>query len=246
MGGGWGESCVVTCEEVCLVGSGLASFLFFLLLLLLLLLQSLACPPMPKNTSTFSSWQAGGYVLVVVFAFVLGFGATMAELALQVLGGQVDSLTRGRIPKMRLVVTVAVGVGGGIALGCVRVLYDIEIMWMLLPLYTVAAVLMLASDDEYVGISFDSGGATTGAVTSPLILALAVALGSARGVVGFGMLALASVGPILTVLLLGLVTGCCDRRRARRRATAALEGVRYGALREDANTRGVGGGGRGR
>ena len=100
-------------------------------------------------------------------------------------------------------------------------MFDLALTWLLVPGYLLALAMTLLSSEEYVNLAWDSAGVTTGPVTVPLVLALGLGLGRTVGVAeGFGVLAMASVGPIVSVLAVGLwVT--LRRRRARR--LAALE-----------------------
>jgi hypothetical protein len=142
-----------------------------------------------------------GLALAFVFAAFLGFGATLAEPALSALGTTVQNLTDGALQKKTLVNSVAVGVGLGTAAGVAKVVFDLPLVWLLLPAYALALLLTLLSSEEYVNLAWDSAGVTTGPVTVPLVLAMGLGLGSAVDAVeGFGILAMASVGPIVTVL----------------------------------------------
>ncbi len=146
-----------------------------------------------------------GVAVVVLFAWVLGFGATMAEPALNALGMTVEELTNGAFPKKLLMWAVAVGVGMGIALGVCKLIFGFELAWVLVGGYLGVLILTLLSTEEYVNVAWDSAGVTTGPVTVPLVLAMGLGLGEAvRAQDGFGVLALASLGPIAAVLITGL------------------------------------------
>lgn len=149
---------------------------------------------------------SGGYLIVILFAFIMGFGATLAEPALNALGMKVEELSVGTFKKMTLIYAVAIGVGLGIALGAVKIIWNIQIFWMLIPSYLILLVLTAISDEQYVNIGWDSAGVTTGPVTVPLVLAMGLGLGArVEGVVeGFGILSMASACPILAVLLMGI------------------------------------------
>ena len=149
---------------------------------------------------------SGGYLIVILFAFIMGFGATLAEPALNALGMKVEELSVGTFKKMTLIYAVAIGVGLGIALGAVKIIWNIQILWMLVPSYIILLVLTAISDEQYVNIGWDSAGVTTGPVTVPLVLAMGLGLGArVEGVVeGFGILSMASACPILAVLLMGI------------------------------------------
>jgi len=146
-----------------------------------------------------------GLALALLFAACLGFGATMAEPALSALGTTVQNLTDGALRKRTLIYSVAAGVGLGTLLGVVKVVFQVPLAWLLLPAYGAALLLTLFASEEYVNLAWDSAGVTTGPVTVPLVLAMGLGLGRAVDAQeGFGILAMASVGPIITVLAVSL------------------------------------------
>ncbi|MEN8107072.1 MAG: DUF1538 domain-containing protein [Pseudomonadota bacterium] len=146
-----------------------------------------------------------GLILALAFAWFLGFGATLAEPALNTLGFTVQNLTQGVFKKSTLMYAVSTGVAFGIALGLAKIIFDLPLAWLLLPAYLLAAVLTFLSSEEFVNIAWDSAGVTTGPITVPLVLAMGLGVGDAVQVVeGFGMLSMASIGPILSVLATGL------------------------------------------
>jgi hypothetical protein len=135
----------------------------------------------------------------------MGYGATLAEPALNALGITVEEVTAGAFKKSFLMQAVAVGVGAGIALGVTKIVLAIPLAWILLPPYCLLLLVTKLSSEEFVNIGWDSAGVTTGPITVPLVLAMGLGIGSQVGVVeGFGILASASVFPILSVLLFGL------------------------------------------
>lgn len=146
-----------------------------------------------------------GIFVVILFAFIMGYGATLAEPALNALGITVEEVTAGTFKKSFLMQAVAIGVGAGIATGVTKIVLAIPLAWILLPPYTLLLVVTKLSTEEFVNIGWDSAGVTTGPITVPLVLAMGIGIGSQVGVVeGFGILASASVFPILSVLLFGL------------------------------------------
>ncbi|TNF97828.1 MAG: DUF1538 domain-containing protein [Gammaproteobacteria bacterium] len=146
-----------------------------------------------------------GLFIAIGFAWFLGFGATLAEPALNALGLTVENLTNGAFRKSILMYAVSFGVGCGIALGVARMIYDWPLIWLVLPGYLIAIVFTWLSTEEFVNIAWDSAGVTTGPVTVPLVLALGLGFGNAvEALHGFGILAMASIGPILSVLATGL------------------------------------------
>ncbi len=146
-----------------------------------------------------------GIGIAIGFAWLLGFGATLAEPALNALGMTVENLTNGSFRKSMLMYAVSLGVGCGIALGVVKIIFDLPIAALLIPGYLVAIVLTVLSNEEFVNIAWDSAGVTTGPVTVPLVLAMGLGFGNALGAIeGFGILSMASIGPIIAVLSTGL------------------------------------------
>lgn len=150
-------------------------------------------------------WYSLGIVIAIIFAFILGFGATLAEPALNALGSTVQTLTNGVFKKKTLMVAVSIGVGLGIAVGVSKIVFELPLAWLLIPSYLFAVLLTLFSTESYVNVAWDSAGVTTGPITVPLVLALGLGLSDAvNAIEGFGILSMASIGPIITVLLTGL------------------------------------------
>ena len=147
-----------------------------------------------------------GFVICVGFAFLLGFGSTLAEPALNALGLTVQELTNGAFKKSMLMYSVATGVAVGIALGVAKLIFHLDLMMLLLPLYAIGIIMTFLSTEEFVNVAWDSAGVTTGPVTVPLVLAMGLGLGNAVSAIeGFGILSLASICPIVAVLTMGLV-----------------------------------------
>jgi hypothetical protein len=146
-----------------------------------------------------------GSIIALVFAFLLGFGATLAEPALNALGLTVQNMTNGSFKKSMLMYAVAGGVSAGITLGVAKLIFDFNLLYILIPGYIIGLILTVLSTEEFVNIGWDSAGVTTGPVTVPLVLAMGLGLGGAvKAVEGFGILAAASIAPIVAVLALGV------------------------------------------
>ena len=161
--------------------------------------------PLPQAEGSPLFGYAAGIAVALGFAALLGLGATIAEPALLAMGITVETLTDGAFRRNVLVHTVAVGVAIGTALGVAKIAFDWPLAWLLVPAYLLALGMTLVSREEYVNLAWDSAGVTTGPVTVPLVLALGLGLGAAVNAVdGFGVLALASAGPIVSVLGMGL------------------------------------------
>jgi len=158
-----------------------------------------------------------GIFIALAFAWVLGFGATLAEPALNALGLTVENLTNGAFKKSMLMYSVASGVACGICLGILKMMVYIPVVLILLPFYFLAIFLTYLSSEDFVNIAWDSAGVTTGPVTVPLVLAMGLGFGSAMGSLdGFGILSLASICPIIAVLLTGIWVQWKIRRRHHR------------------------------
>lgn len=156
--------------------------------------------------------KTGKMWMVVFFGFILGLVVTVAEPDVQVLATQVDFVSDGEISKNLLVYTVATGVAVFVALAMLRIIANIPITYILIGGYAIVFALAAFTPAQFVPISFDSGGVTTGPMTVPFILALGVGVasvlkGKSASSDGFGLVALASIGPILAVLILGVVFG---------------------------------------
>jgi hypothetical protein len=146
-----------------------------------------------------------GILVVCLFSLFLGFVATLAEPALQATGITVQNLTQGALKKKSLVYAVSFGVAGGMAVGVMQMIFAWPLLWLLAGGYGVAAILTWFSREDFVNIAWDSAGVTTGPITVPLVLALGLGLGGAlQRPEGFGILAMASIGPIVSVLSVGL------------------------------------------
>ena len=147
-----------------------------------------------------------GKALAILFGFILGYGATLAEPALNALGATVEKITVGAFKKSLLMQTVATGVALGISTGVAKIAFNLDLWYLLVPPYLILMVITYLSSEDFVNFGWDSAGVTTGPITVPLVLAMGLGIGSKTGAIdGFGVLALASIGPIITVLTVGLI-----------------------------------------
>ncbi len=154
--------------------------------------------------------------LLLIIGYILGAAITLSEPAVTVLGEQLEEITNGHIKKLTIRMTLAIGIGFASLLAMVKILTEINILWFLVPLYAIALIMMIFTPKLFVGLAFDSGGVSGGALTSafltPLTLgvAQAVAHKSSSGgqsilVNGFGIIAFISVTPLIAVQFLGIV-----------------------------------------
>ncbi|MEN8107425.1 MAG: DUF1538 domain-containing protein [Pseudomonadota bacterium] len=161
-----------------------------------------------------------GLTLALAFAWALGYGATLAEPALNALGITTEKLTNGVFRKKTLINAVSLGVGIGIAIGLAKLIFALPLVWLILPGYLLALVLTFFSSEEFVNVAWDSAGVTTGPITVPLVLAMGLGFGNAtHAVEGFGILCMASIGPIITVM----ITGLWAHHKAKKQTQAALD-----------------------
>lgn len=143
--------------------------------------------------------------LIILVGAMLGFFITVSEPDLQVLANQVTS-----IPRLVLIGAVALGVGLFLTLALLRMLFRIPLRQLLFVSYALVFILAVFTPKEFLAVAFDAGGVTTGPITVPFIMAFGIGISSIRNDKhavedSFGLVALCSVGPILAVLLLGLI-----------------------------------------
>ena len=139
---------------------------------------------------------------IALVCFLIGVTVTIAEPDLQVLARQVPA-----VPDLVIIITVAVGVGTFLLTSMLRTRFGIPLQYTLLVLYAAVFILSIFVPNEFLAVAFDSGGVTTGPITVPFIMALGTGLASRQGKDedNFGMVAVCSVGPILAVMILGLL-----------------------------------------
>lgn len=146
--------------------------------------------------------------LLLGAGFVIGFFITVAEPDVHVLAQQVSAADPA-ISRLLLVGMMAVGVGLFVTIALWRIVFQIPLKLLLLIFYGLVFACAAFVSPAFLGVAFDAGGATTGPMTVPFILALGVGVAAVRGHAGqndsFGLIGLASIGPVLSILLLGLL-----------------------------------------
>lgn len=150
--------------------------------------------------------------LVLLVALAMGFAITAAEPDVRVLAYQVETISAGELGRGILIPTVALGVGLFLCLALSRVFLGIPIAYLLAFGYLVILLLLPFTPAHFVPVAFDAGGVTTGPMTVPFMLALGFGFSSVLGGKsplsdGFGFVGLASIGPIIAVMLLGVLLG---------------------------------------
>jgi hypothetical protein len=208
---------VVCLLQITVVGASTAVFLQFLLgstlvtvgLLLLFAGVDLGLLPMGRYIGSALS-EKRSLVLMLTVAFAIGFATTAAEPDVIVLAEQVEAASSGGFAAQPLVYLIAAGVGLFVAIAMLRLVAGFSMAWQLTVVYALMIVLALIAPADITPLAFDTGSVTTGALTGPVVLALALgvtAVIAGRSSVsdGFGLLGMGSAGPIILLLLLGIL-----------------------------------------
>ena len=143
--------------------------------------------------------------IIALISFLVGTIITIAEPDLQVLATQIT-----QVPNMTLIMAVAIGAGIFLAIAMLRIVFNIKLSKILLFLYILVLFLIFFVPEDFLPVAFDAGGVTTGPMTVPFIIALGIGAASVRSGKNsesdsFGLVALCSIGPILTVMILGMI-----------------------------------------
>ncbi|MDO5414754.1 MAG: DUF1538 domain-containing protein [Bacillota bacterium] len=159
-----------------------------------------------------SELSARGTLLIVLMSgLALGFFISIAEPDLHILADNVDNVTGGLVSKFSIVVVVSIGIAVLLSLGLGRIVKGIPLYKMLTVLYLIIFVLAIFTSKEFLAISFDASGATTGALTVPFIMALAIGVSAMRRDSkasekdSFGLVAVASTGAIMAVMVMSII-----------------------------------------
>lgn len=144
--------------------------------------------------------------LIAIVCFILGTIVTVSEPDLSVLAGQL----KDSIPQNLMIYSVAIGVGFYLVIAVLRMIFKISLNWLLIGSYAVIFALAIFVPKDFLSIAFDSGGVTTGPMTVPFIMALGVGISAIRSDKNassdsFGLVSLCSAGPIIAVMVLGIV-----------------------------------------
>lgn len=154
--------------------------------------------------------RSNSYAVLVTVSLILGFFISFAEPDLRILANQVDNVTSGQFDGLLMVVVVSIGIGVMMTLGMLRIFRGVRLKYVFIAAYGVVFVLSLFSSFDFLAISFDASGATTGAITVPFVLALAAGISAIKKdsrmgeADSFGLVGIASTGAILGVLITGI------------------------------------------
>jgi len=162
------------------------------------------------ESMAFGFARKGNIWLLLLFAMAIGYTTTIAEPALIAIAERAETITAGRITSMALRNAVAIGVAVGIAVGVVRIILGHPIHYYIISGYVLVMAITPFAPKEIIGLAYDSGGVTTSTITVPLVTAIGVGLASSIGgrnplIDGFGLIAFASLAPIITVMGYGLL-----------------------------------------
>ena len=154
--------------------------------------------------------KKGSLAMIIAVAIAFGFATTVAEPDVLVLAGQIDAVSQRGISGRAVLYVIALGLAILTAVAMVRIIFGWPIKYMLAAVYALMLLLALVTPAEFVPVAFDAGSVTTGVLSAPVIIALAIGLSSVlagRSALsdGFGLLGFASVGPIIAVLLMGML-----------------------------------------
>lgn len=158
------------------------------------------------------------YYWVYLFAFAIGFSTTIAEPSLIAVALKASEVSAGAITPWGLRIAVAIGVAVGIALGAYRIVSGTPLHWYIIVGYVVVVIQTYYSPRMIIALAYDSGGVTTSTVTVPLVTALGLGLaetvpGRSPLLDGFGLIAFASLFPIMTVLAYAQLTQWWEQRK---------------------------------
>ncbi len=148
---------------------------------------------------------------LLAVAFALGFATTAAEPDVLVLASQVDAASQGSLPGQPMVYVIAVAVGLFVVIGFLRLVLGFSMRWQLTAMYASMLALTFLAHGTLVPLAYDAGSVTTGALTGPVVLAVALGVSSViagRSAVddAFGLLGVASIGPIIVILAIAWFT----------------------------------------
>ncbi len=146
--------------------------------------------------------------ILIPIGFVLGFLATYAEPAVRVLCYQIEKSSSGYIRSKLMLYTLSLGVAVFVGIAMAKLVYGFPFLYIIIPGYCLAIILMWLSDTDFIAIAFDSGGVATGPMAVTFLMSMGVGVATSIGrdpvIDGFGLIALIALAPIIFVLLLGV------------------------------------------
>lgn len=210
-----GAVCVL---QVTVVHAPLAAFLQFLagsvlaLVGMLLLFAGVDLGVLPMGRFIGAELpRRGSIALIMAVAFAIGFATTVPEPDVLVLSTQIDDATGGAVSRNVVLYVIALGLAAFTAIATVRIVFGWPMKYLLIAGYLLVVVLAGFVPPQFVSLAFDGGSATTGVLSAPVIIAMAIGVssvlaGRSAASDGFGLVGFASIGPVLAVLLMGLLS----------------------------------------
>lgn len=151
-------------------------------------------------------------MMLLFFGFLLGITLTIAEPDVRLLAYQIERIILVFISQSEIIYITALGLGIFAVVAFLRIILDTPIKYILIAGYTINIGLALISDEEFLTTAFDMGGVTTGPMTVPFLIAIGIGIASVLGgrdrlTSGFGVMAIGSIGPIMAILIFGIIKG---------------------------------------
>ena len=194
------------------------------------------------ETMAYQLTQGSSTLIIYIFAFAIGFSTTMAEPALSAIARKAKEISDGKVNDFILRLFVAFGVAIGIGLGAFRIVDGGHIVYYIVVGYALVIALTFIAPKYIIPIAYDSGGVTTSTVTVPLVAALGLGLatnipGRDPLIDGFGLIAFASLFPMITVMLYGVITDRLGVKGVHEKEEEHIAELRHAI--EDANNMGL-------
>jgi hypothetical protein len=150
-------------------------------------------------------------IWIIVLGFILGMIVVIAEPAVKILCDQVEMASSGTVPKRLILGVLVIGVASFVAIGMAKMVFEIDLIYIILPIYVIALIVMWFSDTDMVGIAFDAGGVATGPMSVAVIMTMYAGIATAKYsgpeeiMNSFGIVAMISAAPLVALSLLGIV-----------------------------------------
>ncbi|HIH36642.1 MAG TPA: DUF1538 domain-containing protein [Methanocellales archaeon] len=167
--------------------------------------------PMGERVGT-SLIERRALSLILLFGFLLGMVLTVSEPDVRLLAYQIEKVMVSDISRGETISVTALGLGIFVLIALLRIVFDTPLEYIIVPGYLTCLILTLLSPEEFLVIAFDMGAVTTGPMTVPFLIALGIGMASVLGgrirlKTGFGILAVGSIGPIMAILIWGIIRG---------------------------------------
>ena len=148
--------------------------------------------------------------ILIIGGLFIGFIISIAEPSLTILGQQIQQMSENLLSQSTVIIVVSIGVAIFMTIGLLRIVYQWNIQWIIMIFYGIIFALVVFTEESFITFAFDSSGATTGALTVPFMLALssgitALSSDSQSEEFHFGLVGITSIGPILAMLILGII-----------------------------------------